>query len=297
MTKRCSINGCDQPSFTRGQCKYHYNHNRTRQIVYGRWESGHVDAHPVRQHILALREKGIGNNRLCEITGVSHNTIQVIITGRPERGSGPSKKVMRQTAEKILAVPIPKYAFHAARNGRIVPALGTTRRLQALVAIGYNQRDLMRQLDWAWEGNHLNLFHGRIDSVSARKARDVAGLFAELAMTPGPSSRARNRGVKLGWAPPLAWDDIDDPNETPELGGHDGMDTQLKIAEFERLIRWGEIPETAAQRLGWTWSTTRTTYARHGRHLAWCKRGHPQPDEPTPGRQCLDCVASGKVAS
>lgn len=56
------------------------------------------------------------------------------------------------------------------------------------------------------------------ESVAAQTAVKVADLFERLHMTVGPSSRARNYALRRGWHPALAWDDIDNPDEAPNLG-------------------------------------------------------------------------------
>ncbi|QFP96848.1 helix-turn-helix DNA-binding protein [Gordonia phage Mcklovin] len=268
-TRPCNQPGCAKKARTRGMCPACYERDRTRQKAYGRWESQHVDAQPVRDHIQKLRDAGISNKRLRELTGVSTNTIQVLMTGRPERGHGPTKKVLRRTADRILAVPVPEIAFAIASPGRIVPALGTTRRLQALVANGYSQREICRRLGWAWQGNATALFLGRAEYVVARRAREVAHLFTQLQMVPGTDVRARNRGRAHGWAPPLDWDEdlIDDPNATPAATEQDRPRMSTTLDEFEWLLRCGEAPEVAAKRCRVSLSTIRTYYARAGRDL------------------------------
>ncbi|AVI03694.1 helix-turn-helix DNA binding protein [Gordonia phage Confidence] len=273
MTARpCIEPGCDKPARTRGKCPACYERDRTRQKAYGRWESQHVDAQPVRKHVHALREAGISNKRLRELTGVSTNTIQVLMTGRPERGHGPSKKVLRRTADRILSVPVPEIAFAVASPGRAVPALGTTRRLQALVANGYSQRDLCRRLGWAWDTNATDLFLGRAQQVTAGRARAVAALFVELQMVPGTDVRARNRARAKGWLLPLDWDEdtIDDPNHTPHTPARasaSGSRMATTLDEFEWLLRCGEVPDIAAKRCRVSLSTIRIYYSREGRDV------------------------------
>lgn len=250
-------------------CPACYERERTRQKAYGRWESQHVDAQPVRDHIHALREAGISNKRLRELTGVSVNTIQVLMTGRPERGHGPTKKVLRRTADRILAVQVPQLAFTVASPGRIVPALGATRRLQALVANGYSQRELCRRLGWAWQGNATALFLGRAEYVVARRAREVADLFTQLQMVPGTDVRARNRARANGWPAPLDWDEdtIDDPDATPAAAEQDRPRMATTLDEFEWLLQCGEASDAAAKRSGVSLSTIRVYYAREGRDV------------------------------
>ncbi len=96
---------------------------------------------------------------------------------------------------------------------------GSARRLQALAAIGYGLLDLTEHLGWA---------KSRVQNVQTLKARRVRRVTAEhvarvydaLAMTPGPSTRARDLALRKGWAPPLAWDDdeIDNPDAQPAPG-------------------------------------------------------------------------------
>jgi hypothetical protein len=56
-------------------------------------------------------------------------------------------------------------------------------------------------------------------SIHARSAEAIAAVYGELCMTPAPNAGINNhvRAVawRHGWAPPLAWDAIDDPNEVP----------------------------------------------------------------------------------
>ena len=69
----------------------------------------------------------------------------------------------------------------------------------------------------------------------------IAAAYDELAMRPGPS--ARNR--RLGYPPPLAWDDIDDPAATPDLGARArGFD----LDEWMHLVNGGTSPDEASAR-------------------------------------------------
>lgn len=118
---------------------------------------------------------------------------------------------------------------YLARGERMtVPAIGTTRRLQALFALGWTSTDLAARLG---VGNarigHLAT-DGRQQRVLRTTAAQVAALYDELCMTipqdpdilPSPRhcrvhDRQRRIAVRNGWVPPLAWDDIDDPDEQP----------------------------------------------------------------------------------
>jgi hypothetical protein len=101
-------------------------------------------------------------------------------------------------------------------GGKRVAAVGTTRRLQALVAIGYSQARICERLQ-ILPSNASLLFCGGQARVCAATARKVAALFAELRLVAGPDPRARRRAARRGWQPPSAWDTerIDDPASRP----------------------------------------------------------------------------------
>lgn len=131
------------------------------------------------------------------------------------------------------------------REGRaqqlVVPSIGTIRRLRALAAIGWSLEALAAELGYKHHATVGNLMSGRHKSTCVSVARRVADAFERLSMTPGPSKRARLRAARMGWAPPLAWNDdaIDDPQGRPA-----GAATASGFDEVavERAVR-GELPE------------------------------------------------------
>lgn len=240
--------GCGRRASRRGLCSSHYNTRRERDIAYGRWEPVYVDAEPARRHVLALRAAGMGRRRLAELSGVSDSVISVLVNGRPERGTGPSKRITASNAAAILAVPVPDTRHLAA--GARVDITGTTRRLQALVAIGWPQGALCHQLG-ILPTNGTRLFMPRRGGglVLARTATAVAGLYDRLSLTTGPSQPARLRARRRGWAPPLAWDDdtIDNPNATPDLGERA---TVTWVERYQELRDLGLSQDEIARRMG-----------------------------------------------
>lgn len=105
--------------------------------------------------------------------------------------------------------------YRMGRIPRLIPATGTVRRIQALQALG-------------WSYGHIGAVVGKSDnwaymisrspSVTTTTATLVARTYDELSMRVPPggyADRTRRRARAKGWAPPLAWDDIDDPNEQP----------------------------------------------------------------------------------
>jgi transcriptional regulator with XRE-family HTH domain len=250
---------CGRKATRRGLCRNHYETHRTRQKAYGRWETLYVDADPVRAHVQALRAAGVGSRKLNELSGVSRTSITALMTGRPFRGTGPSRQVYKATADKLLAVPVPS-GYHGRALGANIGGCGTTRRLQALVAIGYTQHTLCRFLGIS-DTNASKLFTGRQTRVTTATAARVAELYDGLSMTPGPSQPARNRAKKLGWPPPLAWDDIDDPDENPDLGAAEKVSFADRYLELRDL---GYRDTQIADRFGIKPESLNRQLERHG---------------------------------
>jgi hypothetical protein len=133
------------------------------------------------------------------------------IAARTRRGQ-PST-LFHGTTRLVLAADI--------RDGDsgMAPALGLTRRLQALVALGYTQ-DHVSAATGISQGLLSRITRGLANRSTARNWHAMVAYYDEVSMTPGPSSTARANARKRGWVPPLAWDDdtIDDPNARPDTG-------------------------------------------------------------------------------
>ncbi|MDV6278330.1 hypothetical protein R3Q06_33355, partial [Rhodococcus erythropolis] len=206
-----------------------YQRWRTRQKGYGRFTSMYVDAAPVLEHLEHLRRTGIGLRPLAAASGVSRRALQRLSAHTPNthphphpspspssdsgRGSGlrPPTKVLRTTADAILAVRTVEPAPSA-----LVPEIGTRRRLQALIALGWPQTLIAHEL--GIEATNLSrMVHGRCAHVTAARATEVGELYTRWEMIPGPSLRARAQAARYRWAPPLAWDAhaLDDPDASP----------------------------------------------------------------------------------
>lgn len=133
-----------------------------------------------------------------------------------------------------------------------VPALGTARRLRALAAAGYSWPDLAA---------HLGVSRQRVGRLAsdpdglvyARTAATIVSLFTALAATPGRSTDARAFAARQGWAPPMAWDDIDDPNAVPDFGDNDrGVVDEVAVrrALTGERVRLSKPERLAALRTG-----------------------------------------------
>jgi hypothetical protein len=185
----------------------------------------YVDAAPVRHHLAVLAETGVGYKRVAELAGLSPEVVRVIVDGRRGARAGQlPQRVTRDAAERILAVD----AIPA--TGYLVPATGARRRIQALTVMGWTQAHLAERL-----GLNISRF-GRLlrqEYVRATTHAAVAVLYDELWNVQPPletqrdqiaAARARSYSRALGWASPLAWDDIDTDDEPSTEGEEVGVD-------------------------------------------------------------------------
>jgi len=251
LCMKCS----DRKATRRGMCHRCYENHRSRQKLYGRWESSRVAAEPVRAHVEELRSSGVGSRRIEELSGVSRSVIQALVNGRRIYGHQPSKTISAVNAQRLLAVQT------EPASGAKVSITGTTRRLQALVAIGYTQSDLAVRIGIT-SANSTRLFHGR-GCVLASTALRIESIYDQLAMIPGPSGRARAHARKYGWAPPLAWDDddINDPTTAPAL-----LQTEMVTFSdrYHELRELGFRDTQIADRFGIKFESLLRQLERHG---------------------------------
>lgn len=131
-------------------------------------------------------------------------------------------------------------------NGRLDPT-GTRRRLQALAWLGYGWKELAEHIG---AQENMVIRWARRDAPGSYVFRDtaakVADVYERLSMRPAPTdttaqkntaARARNRARRNGWLPPLAWDNIDNPNERPDLRSNSHVHETADPSIVERFIR------------------------------------------------------------
>lgn len=99
------------------------------------------------------------------------------------------------------------------------PALGSQRRLRALQAIGYSRVRIARELGYSGDGSFNRVLQSK--TILAVTEQRISEVYDRLSMVipngPG-ATRARNWAARNGHLPPLAWEDIDDPNDEPSEG-------------------------------------------------------------------------------
>lgn len=250
---------------------------RSRRKAVDQWNpdaSQFVDGDIVRDHLRQLMASGMGWKRIASVASVGYSTVYPILYGKhrddplhPEHRP-PRKQVSRVVAGKLLAVEVD------LAGGALVEGVGTTRRLQALVAAGWSQSRLATPLGVTVQDINT-LVHNHHEQVTRSTADRVAALYERCWRGPQPAAsrfeqsgitRARNTATRYGWAPPMAWDDdtIDDPTARPDVGEQVSIQ-QARAENIRELLAIGEHPDAILGRL----SLSRATFER------WALRSAP----------------------
>lgn len=143
---------------------------------------------------------------------------------------------------------------YLARGPLVVECTGTRRRIQALAALGHTWADMDRFLG-RWKGFSERLAIRDPRPVHRTTAEAAARMYEVLCMALPPQTpradQQRARARAAGWAPPLAWDRIDDPNETPRgvQRGHQAQNRdQVDEAVVLRVLAGEHLATTRAEK-------------------------------------------------
>jgi len=237
------------------------NHTPTaKHAVYLRRTGVRATVTPDRaaHHIHALRTSGLRDQQISALTGVGVTTLY-----RIARRHGP---ITRATEARILTATVPTAG--TTTSVATIPATGTRRRLQALAAAGYPT---------AWMARHLGddranvhrLLHGHDQRTTLRTAHRVTRLYRahwdsradDHGVSPLAAARARRIAAANDWVPAAAWDDIDDPNAVPNLGGEVSRLVAV-VEDTAELAAEGLSREGIAARLGIQWDAVRQAHRR-----------------------------------
>lgn len=252
-----------------------YSRQLARRHLYG--QPTYVPAEPARAHIRNLMAQGMGLKRIVAVSDISQGMAWKLLYGkrRPDGTRTPSRRIRPATEAKILAIT-PDLA-----DGAKIDSTGTTRRIQALVAVGWSMSKIAARLGIG-RSNFTPLAQGSRDTTVAR-AKAVSDLYDQLWDQRPPHtlwrdhiaySRALGYAAKAGWVPPLAWDDddIDNPNATPNLGEHDqvngknGRPLKFTLEDVEFILDNDPLTlEQLAVRLHVTRDTVEHRLGRNGR--------------------------------
>lgn len=203
-----------------------------------------IPADVVRAHLHRLMGSGMTTGHIAAAAGLrSHRVVWRLLNGDRDF-------VQRRVAEPILAVAPETLPHRADPESEVfVPVEPTRRRIRALMALGWTHADMR-----AHSGVHTAvLLSSRSPRVTWRNHNRVVEMYDALSMTPGPSQRTASRAARLGYLPPLAWDDdsIDRADGWADAGG-DPVDVDPVVVE--RLVAspdviWRSIGATRQERI------------------------------------------------
>jgi transposase len=173
--------------------------------------NGRFDRIPSAYGLAILRrmmESGMTAPAIASAVDVSENTasnwLAKLRTGKPLQ---------------LGAVACQKLANAKPPTDGFIGSLIPRRMLRALGRIGWSCDHLTRDLrsHGVTIGEHTlwAVRNGRTDRVRAQLANQIADLYSDLQMTPGPSDQTIRLATADKWPGPLSWDDINDPNAKP----------------------------------------------------------------------------------
>jgi hypothetical protein len=136
----------------------------------------------------------------------------------PERSAYDLTRGHREGHRRVIGAVIAHRIVNHGRPTRgYVSALGSTRRLQALTAIGWTGDHIAAATDGAASRMTISyITRAERPTVRPEIADAIDDAYRAMHLTPGPSIHARRRAARHGWAPPAAWDAIDDPGDRPK---------------------------------------------------------------------------------
>jgi hypothetical protein len=199
-----------------------------------------------RAHLHLLHE-AMSWDTLEAATGIWFSNLVAIYQGK-------RMKIRHETEAKILAVATPV----KGDPGQYIDATGSTRRLQALSAIGHSYT-AMCEAAGTCSNRVVSIVNGRQPTIRRDLAERIAAAYQRLAHNPPPknkhTTRTRNIAQTKGWRDPQWWDDygrIDDPTFNPHKADRTPNfleRAQLRREEIEHLAWCGHAPEQIRERL------------------------------------------------
>lgn len=239
---------------------------------------GHVYTLPLGQpnhdKLTTLRRKGASWGQLAEWVGVSDSVIWRLLT------DGPEQMVYTRTFVRVRDM----------KPGRIVTTVGVTRRLRALAWLGYTSPVVAAE-SGVHEDTVRDARNGVLAFVHETTATALVATYDRLSMTLAEPrdayeqrgiTRSRNHARRARWSPPLAWDDIDDPDAEPYRapkhyapGRPNLRDAHIENAEW--MAAAGETLTAVCERLNLDPETFYSACRRAGRTDLYARLSSREP--------------------
>lgn len=202
---------CDHPDCQ--AAVYRYQKRWRYERAQGLLRTVSVDR--VRLHIATLQGAGWSVRAIAEAAHVSPTTVSRV-------GRRTQEHVSRKAAAAIMSLDPSAQPRRSASRG-FVPRVGTTRRIQALLRMGWSHEAMGEHLGEPMQYT-VNKLHQRGQWVTRDVHERVATMYRDLATKAGPSTRTAMRAEARGYPGPLDWQDIDHDAEpeTPWVLKRDG---------------------------------------------------------------------------
>jgi hypothetical protein len=173
---------------------------KTQELRRLRGIAGYVDRATVAAHVQLLLAAHWDRAEIAAAARVSRKTVFNVLNSS-------AATVQLSTAKALL-----KLRPEDAPSWR--PALGATRRVRALSAMGW---PLWWQAERAGlsETGLRDICSGRTQTIGRERFDAIDRVYRTHAMRIGPSEAARTIARTKQWVTAAAWNDIDDPNDKP----------------------------------------------------------------------------------
>jgi hypothetical protein len=162
---------------------------------------------------------------------------------------------------------------YGRQQPKAISGVGTRRRIQALVRQGWSLRAISTAAGWYPDRVYPLLTARDGANVQPDTARRVAAVYDRLWDKRPPRRTMGERMIYTrtvrwaeaeGWLPPMAWDDIDDPDELPDY--HEQPNRPItnseRLAEYGHLWASGLSEQQIADKLGLTMDGLRKSLQR-----------------------------------
>lgn len=193
---------------------------KRRQLAHLRGQSTSlVPAAPIRNRAKALMDLGWSLESIVKSAQIDATNagLRLIVGG-----------VSRNAERKWLPVaslPITLAVPDHLPDTCLVPSLGCARRVQALMAMGWRHEDIT---EYVGRSSH-HLSAQTYASINAHDWRLIDAAYDVLSGSYGGSPKSRTRAKKVGFLPPLAWNDIDNPDEKPAMLKNAGLPDRVLV--------------------------------------------------------------------
>lgn len=179
---------------------------------------------------------------------------------------------------------------HSKGIRRHVPNVGTRRRIEALMWLGYSGARIAVETGGGRDWDEIRQWRVR-PQVHRNTAQMIAEVYDRLSMSPAVGnthserqiiSRTRNYARRKGFFPPLVWDDIDNPNEQPR--GTRDAENPDRAADLLEMAERGDGLTQVCRQLDVTANTLHIWCTRNNMRDTYRQLADREGDWNSPGR-------------